>query len=102
MRFLVSSPAEEDAATAIRHYNDVRPGLANDFLDELAAAYSRIRRWPFLAEIVEDSVRRVVLQQFHYYVFYRVERDTIHVLLLAPNRVDPSTIAARLRDFSPH
>ena len=51
-------------STAIRHYNDINPKLAEGFLGEVEHAIRAIGRNPNTWRIVEGDVRRYLVHRF--------------------------------------
>jgi plasmid stabilization system protein ParE len=63
--------AKQELSKAFRYYEEQSPGLGEEFLDEVEHALLFIRRYPEAAPQVLESVRRLVLGQFPYSIFYR-------------------------------
>ena len=75
MNLRVLSVAELEAAEAACWYDDQRPGLGDDFLDQLQQAYGRIRSSPESFPALEEYVgtyglRRCRLERFPYLVIF--------------------------------
>lgn len=93
----VTPDAEADVLAAARYYQSERANLGFEFLDEFERVLSLIRATPLLFTLVDDPVRRVLLNRFPYAVFYEPgeQRDT--VLAVVDLRQDPETIRTAYR-----
>jgi toxin ParE1/3/4 len=79
--------AEADAAAAF--YNEVQPGLAQRFVDELEETLHRIHRHPRAYRQLEAEIRKCRIAHFPYGVIYRVRGDTIEVIAVMHLRRSP-------------
>ena len=86
IRFLPE--AVEDLLETQRWYGRREPALAGDFADAFAAAVERIRRDPRSLPLIHGQIRRLVLRQFPYAVYFREEGSEILVIALH-GRQDP-------------
>jgi plasmid stabilization system protein ParE len=86
IRFLPE--AVEDLLETQRWYGRREPALAGDFADAFAAAVERIRRDPRSFPLIHGQIRRLVLRQFPYAVYFREEGSEILVIALH-GRQDP-------------
>jgi toxin ParE1/3/4 len=62
--------AEQDLADAAMWYEEQRPGLGQEFLDEALAIFSTIAERPLAHAAVYGSLRRALLHRFPFGVFY--------------------------------
>jgi toxin ParE1/3/4 len=69
---LVRPEAERDVADARDWYDRIRRDLADDFLDEVAAAIRQLERDPARERLYFLNFRRVRLRRFPYKVFYQI------------------------------
>jgi plasmid stabilization system protein ParE len=67
--------AEQDLAESARWYEDQRPGLGQEFLDEALATFAAIAERPLASAAVYGSLRRALLHRFPFGVFYLVDGD---------------------------
>jgi plasmid stabilization system protein ParE len=67
--------ARKELNDAVSHYDSQRPGLGDEFLDEVEAAIGRILRMPHAWQIVGRRTRRCRADRFPYGLVYRVEAD---------------------------
>lgn len=74
--------ASADVGEARRYYEAVADGLSERFADSLDELFTRLASFPRSAPLVAgyDDVRRAVVRQFPYVVFYRHRADRIDVL----------------------
>ena len=72
--------AEQDLTEAAIWYEEQLPGLGNQFLDEVLAAFSSVADAPLMYPVVHRNTRRVLIHRFPFGVFYRVESNAIVVL----------------------
>ena len=56
--------AEQDLAESARWYEDQRPGLGQEFLDEALATFVAIAERPLASTAVYGSLRRALLHRF--------------------------------------
>lgn len=92
---LITPEAEEDLREAQAWYERKRDGLGERFVQCVEAALDQIRRLLLAATEVLPGVRRVVVRQFPYGVFYRVDADQIAVIAVYHARRDPRGWQAR-------
>jgi plasmid stabilization system protein ParE len=86
---LITPEAEQDLAEAKAWYGRQREGLGERFVLCVEAALDHIRRVPEAATEVYPGVRRVVVRQFPYGVFYRVDPDQIAIIAVYHSKRDP-------------
>jgi plasmid stabilization system protein ParE len=67
---VVQAAAEADIAEAFAWYESHRKGLGSRFLDELESALLAIEQEPARFPLVYREVRRALLRQFPYAVFF--------------------------------
>jgi plasmid stabilization system protein ParE len=71
-------------------YEQRRPGLGGDFLDEVQRGLAAIRANPALYGFADADVREALLSRFPYAIYYRVLADRIRVLAVYHTSRDPS------------
>jgi plasmid stabilization system protein ParE len=67
--------AEQDLSESARWYEDQRPGLGQEFLDEALATFAAIAEKPLASAAVHGSLRRDLLHRFPFGVFYFADGD---------------------------
>jgi plasmid stabilization system protein ParE len=78
-RFL--DPAKLEAREAIDHYDQLTPELGHRFIASLHAAVRLLEEYPESSPVIAKDVRKKVLLEFPYTLFYRI--TDIEVLILA-------------------
>jgi plasmid stabilization system protein ParE len=82
--------AEQDLADAAAWYEEQRPGLGRQFLDETQVLLSAIAERPLAYHVVHRATRRALLQRFPFGVFYLVEPTQIVVIGILHGSRDPA------------
>lgn len=78
---LVSEPSVDlDVEAAFDWYENERPGLGVEFLDELRAAYNRIADGPLKYQELRGGIRRALLRRFPCAVYFAVEAEFVVVV----------------------
>ena len=88
--------AEQDLADAAAWYEDQRPGLGQQFLDEAQVTLSAIAERPLSYQLVHRTARRAVLRRFPFGIFYRLEPDRAVVVGILHGSRDPNSWKARI------
>lgn len=70
---LVRPEAESDLVIARDWYEERRPGLGAEFLDEIARALRELAQDPEQSRLYYRNFRRVLLRRFPYKVFYQAQ-----------------------------
>ena len=65
--------ADRDLTAAALWYELHRPGLGNDFLDEVSQALSSIAERPDSYPVVWRATRRALMNRFPFGIYFRVE-----------------------------
>ncbi len=92
---IIRDEAEADLAEARDFYDGRRPGLGTAFLGRVDAALEHVLRFPLASKLVFEDVRRVLLKQFPYGIFYHVGDAQITVIAVYHLRRDPRGWQAR-------
>ena len=94
---LVFAPeTERDIVEAYDWYERQRPGLGEDFLSCLDAAFHAISRSPEICATVHEDYRRALVRRFPYGVFYRYEESVVTVYCILHTARDPAKWRQRL------
>ena len=72
--------AELDLAEAAKWYEEQRPGLGQEFLDEALATLSTIAEMPSMYAVVHRGTRRALMHRFPFGIFYQVDYADIVVI----------------------
>jgi plasmid stabilization system protein ParE len=79
-----------DLAAGFEYYEGQVKGLGERFLTAVGSAFDAIERYPQMFAQVHGEVRRALLSQFPYGVFYRVESKRVVVLAVLHMARNPS------------
>jgi toxin ParE1/3/4 len=82
MRLTYYPEAETELLEAARFYEQRTEGLGDRFLHELDAAIQSIQIAPDRWRAVDGDVRRYVMRQFPYGIYYRVQDDELRILVI--------------------
>jgi len=93
-RFL--SPAQQELAEAMEHYDRAAPGLRLEFLDEVERTIRRILLHPQGWTRVSEHHRRCRTRRFPYGVIYAIDGDTLLITAVMDLRRHPDTWKGRL------
>jgi len=80
MTFSFHPEAELEFLEAINYYEDREPGLGYDFSIEVFNTIQNIVNYPTAWPIIEEDMRRCLVNRFPYGVIYRMEQDEIFIL----------------------
>ena len=87
--------ASQDVREARDHYEALRSGLGQTFLDRLDEVLTRIGAMPELYGVAWRNVRAVRLRQFTYVVYFRIHDDRVEVLAVMHGSRDGSAWQSR-------
>ncbi len=93
---LLRPEAERDLLDAAKWYEEQRPKLGQEFLDEAAATLTAIADAPLMYPQVHRDVRRALLQRFPFGAFYRIEGSAITVVAVMHASRDPRRWKSRI------
>lgn len=89
-RLKFSSRALREIGEAQEWYELQNPGLGGEFLAAMELQLKRLEQAPLLYAEVIPSVRRALLPQFPYGLFYAVRGDLVHILAVLHEARNPS------------
>ncbi|MBN3909005.1 MAG: type II toxin-antitoxin system RelE/ParE family toxin [Nostoc sp. NMS1] len=82
--------AEQELIDAVAYYEEQEPGLGLEYIGEIEHAVSFLIRYPEAGSKIQDSLRRLILPKFPYYLLYRIlESDQIRILAVAHHKRKP-------------
>jgi plasmid stabilization system protein ParE len=96
MRLSYHPDAEAELVEAARFYERKLPGLGGLFRTEFDTAVTRILEAPTRWRIVEMDIRRFLMQRFPYSILYRIEGETVRILVVKHHRRHPDYWKGRL------
>jgi hypothetical protein len=91
------SGADADLQQVFNRFEDYREGFGVEFMLAVDAYLARIAVFPEIAPRYFERIRRQVMQNFPYGIFYEVLPTRILVTAILDLRQDPEKIRHRLR-----
>jgi plasmid stabilization system protein ParE len=96
MTLVVLRPdAELDVRSAARWYEEQQPGLGATFTDQVRDTVNRIAALPARFPVVAPPLRRALLHQFPYAVYFVAERERAVVVGIFHQHRDPAAWRTR-------
>lgn len=77
---VLSAAAAIDIAEAYTWYEEQRPGLGTELLDNIDQTLALIGEGPHRYPVVMDGVRRALLRRFPYSVYFQIEPNQIWIV----------------------
>lgn len=84
------SAVEFDVESAFQWYESEEPGLGFEFLKQLRDCYERLLRIPYGYQELRSGIRRALIKQFPYAVYFSVEDEVVVVLAVMHTARDPA------------
>ena len=78
-----------DLNNAVAHYNRQQPGLGDELRIEVYRSIERVLARPSQFSIVARNIRRCLVHRFPYAILFRVEEETLRVLVIRHHRRHP-------------
>ena len=88
--------AETELYEAAQYYESESEGLGKLFLDHIEAAVQRIQKYPESAPLINEVVRRMIVQRFPYNVLYSAVSDSVRILAIANQKRRPFYWSGRI------
>jgi plasmid stabilization system protein ParE len=95
-RPILRPEAEQDLANACDWYDQQHPGLGDELLGEIDAAFERLASMPKLYAILHEDVRACRLRRFPFLIYYRALAGRVEVLAVLHGSRDESAWQSRL------
>lgn len=89
--------ADSDIQQAYERYEAVQEGRGDCFLQVLDAQVGLLRANPLLGRVIETPIRRLLLLDFPFGIFYDDQPTRIVVLGVMDLRQNPRTIQQRIK-----
>lgn len=80
MSFSFHADAELEFNQAIDYYENIQPGLGNDFALEVYLTIQRVIEYPIAWPVFDGDIRRSLLRRFPYGVLYSIERESVFIV----------------------
>jgi len=97
MQFRFVPEAETELAEACIWYGLQRDGLDVELMQRIDKTLQRISNAPRRFPRVHRQLRRAIVRQFPFGIFYKVTKDEILVFAVFHSRRDPSQLTSRLK-----
>ena len=81
--------ADRELGEAFEFYEDRSPGLGGVFRDYVWKAIEFLEEFPQAAPVIDDGIRKFVIQKFPYNIIYSEEKDHIYILAVAHQKRRP-------------
>jgi len=96
MRKIIILPfAEQDIRDSAIHYAEKEEGLEKQFLAILNQAFLLISANPLSFPLVKIPIRKFVIKNFPFNLYYIIEDDIIYILAVFHNKRDPQVWKTR-------
>lgn len=79
MKLRLDRAARDEYLVAALQYLEVSPRIAAAFVDQVEAAIAQVSGNPTVWRVVSADVRRYLVRQFPFGIYYTIERDEIVV-----------------------
>ena len=79
LNITIRPDAEADIENAAFWYEKQRPGLGNDFLDEVQSTLKILTENPCLYPVVHKNIRRALIRRFPFGLYYFIDKKFIIV-----------------------
>ena len=94
---LEATPAVElDIEATFNWYEREEPGLGFVFLNQLRDTYVRILDHPLGYQELRSGIRRALIKQFPYAIYFAIERDVVLILGVLHTARDPAEWQRRI------
>ncbi len=97
MKGVIHPEAAIEYAETAAYLKERSPQIAVAFVDSIEAGIKKVKRQPHIYPIVDDDVRRYVVQKFPYCIFYTIESDYILFVAIMHTSRRPGYWKDRLR-----
>ena len=94
-RLIIRPDAGADIENITDWYDEQRPGLGDRFLDGLRSLLGRITDGPRQFPEITRGVRRALLLQFPYFVYFRLAGDDVVIFAVIHQRRHPDSWRSR-------
>ncbi len=91
MTFSFHPAAEAEFQSAVDYYEGCEAGLGYDFSLEIFTGIQNIVSYPAAWPVLENEIRRCLVNRFPYGIVYTIERDNILILAVMHLRQHPDS-----------
>jgi len=92
---LLRREAEQDIKAAYEWYEEQRPNLGKEFIDEVESRIEKVEENPDLYAPVYKEIRRSLCKRFPYSVYFVKAEDAVVVIGVLHQRRNPAVWQAR-------
>ncbi len=89
MRLRLDRAARDEFLAAALQYLEVSPRVASAFVQQVEAGLTQIRQTPGVWRVVEGDVRRYLVRQFPFGIYYTLEEGEVIVWAIMHLRRQP-------------
>ena len=89
MKLSFHPEADTEFFASIEYYEQCESGLGYDFSVEVYSAVQIILKQPTAWPVIEDDVRRFLINRFPFGILYSIEENEIYILAVMNLRRDP-------------
>lgn len=97
MTFSFHPEAEVEFTEAMDYYEGCEPGLGYDFSIEVFTSIQNIVNYPTVWPVIEEDVRRCLVNRFPYGIIYSIEQDGVLILAVMHLRRHPDYWKKRIK-----
>ena len=94
MAIRIDPSAHADISRASRRYEDQRPGLGIEFLNEVDLVFTRVGQTPLQFPEIEPNVRRALFRRFPFAVYF-IQGELVEIIAVLHMRRDPDAWRTR-------
>jgi toxin ParE1/3/4 len=87
--------AEQDIKAAYEWYEEQRPNLGKEFVDEVESKLEEVDEHPDLYATIYKNIRRALCKRFPYSVYFLKSENDVVVVGVLHQRRDPAVWQAR-------
>jgi plasmid stabilization system protein ParE len=96
VRLIFRPEAEADLLRGFNWYEEQRPGLGKEFMEEVSRCQQAIEQRPLSFAVIHDTARRAMTHRFPYALFFMVGPDVISVVAAFYMASNPEALSLRL------
>ena len=98
MRIVLHPEADREYAEAAQYYERQRPGLGAELIVTVDEAVEGLKRFPRRWRVIEDDVRRGLLERFPYAFYYweKIPGEELEILSISHSKRHPLHWKSRL------
>jgi toxin ParE1/3/4 len=91
MKLIYHRKVQSDVSAVLDYYDEVGgPSLGDAFFEEFMAYVAMVFERPTRFHFTDGDLRRVNLDRFPYHFLYRIQGDTIRILVVRHHHREPS------------